>query len=140
MNYWLILLIVLFVIIIALILAWPNTIKPTAMKYITNKVIANIKVETPPAELQIDESGTFATIKYTYLNKNYTLRLPFDKKLLRKIGYTIHHIHEGQETEITNQMGIPILVNASQLGGGEIVIKKHDEIIEKFSENQIVKF
>jgi hypothetical protein len=140
MNYWVIILIILIVIILALLLAWPNTIKPKAMKYITNKVMQNIKVETPPAELQIDESGTFATIEYNYLGKSYTLRVPFERKLLRKVGYTVYHIHDDQEVEITNQIGIPILINASNLGGGEIIIKQHDEIIEKFTENQIVKF
>ena len=68
------------------------------------------------------------------------MHVPFDKKLLRKIGYSVYHVNpDGKETEITNQDGIPILITANSLGGGTIIIKKDEETINEFTEHQIVK-
>lgn len=137
MHILLIIGIIILVIIVAMILSWP-TIKPMAINYASRKIMDYVKIETPPAEMQISECGTYGTVKYNYLNSEYTLYIPFEKKLLRKIGVSVYHSHNGQETEITHQPGIPILITANSLGGGSIIIKKSDEVINKFTENQIV--
>ena len=139
MNVFIIIGVVILVIFIAIILSWP-TLKPMAINYASRKVMEYVKIETPVAEMQISESKTYGTIKYNYLNQEYTLHVPFDKKLLRKVGVSVHHLNkEGQEVEITNQAGIPILITASCIGGGSIIVRKNDETIEEFTENQIVK-
>jgi hypothetical protein len=117
-----------------------TTIKKTTINYISRKVLDNVKVDTNPAEMQLSDDKTYGILKYTYLNQNYSIRIPFEKRLLRKIGVTVYHLKDDIETEITNQPGIPILITANALGGGKIIIRKNDDILEEFTGDQIVKF
>jgi FtsZ-interacting cell division protein ZipA len=131
--------IVILVILISIALSW-TTIKKTTINYISRKVLDNVKVDTNPAEMQLSDDKTYGILKYTYLNQNYSIRIPFEKRLLRKIGVTVYHLKDDIETEITNQPGIPILITANALGGGKIIIRKNDDILEEFTGDQIVKF
>jgi hypothetical protein len=131
--------IVILVILISIALSW-TTIKKTTINYISRKVLDNVKVDTNPAEMQLSDDKTYGILKYTYLNQNYSIRRPFEKRLLRKIGVTVYHLKDDIETEITNQPGIPILITANALGGGKIIIRKNDDILEDFTGDQIVKF
>lgn len=139
MNILIIIAIIILVIIIAICLSW-TTVKKTVITYASKKIMDHIKVETNPAEMQLSDDKTHGILKYTYLGQDYILRVPFQKKLLRKVGYSVHHVTEDSETEITNQVGIPILITANDLGGGKIIIRKDDEIVEEFTNDQIVKF
>src|SRR6476660_4842269 len=113
----LILVVILIIIFIIYLLSWEKCLKPIAVSYVTDFAMKNVKMETNPNELTISESKTYATLKYTHLNKEYTLYLPYDKKLLRKVGTEVIHHLDGVETDISSQPGIPCLVNASALGG-----------------------
>ncbi len=131
--------IILIIILIALIYNW-GTIKKTTMTYISKKILDNVKVETDPAEMQLSEDKTYGILKYTYLNKEYEIRVPYDKKMLRKVGVSVHHLKDGVEIDISNQPGVPIFVSANNLGGGKIIIRKGDDILDEFIGDQIVKY
>lgn len=139
MNIWVIIIIAIIVILIALYFSW-GSVKKTVITYASKKIMDHVKVETNPAEMQLSEDKTCGILRYKYLGQDYTLRIPFQKKLLRKIGYSIHHIKDDQEIEITNQPGVPILITPNDLGGGKIIIRKDEEIVEEFSGDQIIKF
>jgi len=140
MSWLIIVIIILVVLLIALAYYWVP-LKKKAIIYISKKVMDNVKVETNPAELQLSEDKTYGILKYTYLNKEYTIRVPYEKKMLRKIGVSVHHINkDGIETDISNQPGIPVFITANNLGSGKIVVRKGDEILDEFTGDQIVKY
>jgi len=138
MNY-LILTIVIAVIFILLFASW-NTVKPKLKNYIMNKIMDSVHVDSNPAELNIDSSKKYAKLDYFYSGSKYTLYIPFDKKLLRKINTNVYHQLDGKIVDITHQQGIPILITPNMLGGGTIIVKKEDEVIKTFEGDSLIQY
>lgn len=133
-------LIILIILIIILLSAWPTYIKPKAMKYATKKIMENLPKQENPAELNINEPRTCGKISYFHQNKKYDLYLPYDKKLLRKVGYSVFHELDGKKVEITQEPGLPYLVTPKMLGGGEVKVYKDEELKITFKEDEHIKF
>lgn len=111
------------------------------MGYVTKKIVENMpKIEDSPAELHLNDSRTAAKLTYFHKNKEHVLYIPYDKKLLRKVGYTVYHEMDGKKVDITQEPGIPYLVTAGSLGGGEIKVYKDEEVSASFKDGETVKF
>ena len=58
----------------------------------------------------------YIEIKYTYMNENYTLRVPYDKtKIATMVNYNVFSNKGNEMFDITQQPGIPYLVSANDL-------------------------
>jgi hypothetical protein len=139
MNAIWIILIVLIIIIIALLICWKYG-KPKMMKYVTKKIMQNIPENQHPAELNLNEQRKAGKLVYYHHNKEHVMYLPYDKKMLRKVGYTVFHEMDGKKYDITQELGVPYFVSANMLGGGEIKVYKDDDVVHTFKEDEIVKF
>ena len=133
-----IILVVLLILFLIILFSW-NNLKAAGTKYVMNRVIQNMpKIESSPTELIINDSKTAAKVKYNYNGTDYIMYIPFDKKLMRKIGYRVEHELDDLKVDITHQSGIPYFCNPSMLGGGKINVYKDEELIKTFVEDEFV--
>jgi hypothetical protein len=139
MHVIVIIFIILVILIALCILLWPVA-KPKMMKYVQNKIMSNLPTYSNPAELNLAENRLHGKLTYSHKGANYSLYLPYDKKLLRKVGYMVYYEHKNMKIDITQEPGIPYYVTAEILGGGVIRVYKDDEIVHEFKENESVKF
>lgn len=64
-----------------------------------------------------------ARLSYNHLGVDRMVYLPFNPRLVSKMsGHRAILIKEGEEIDITQQVGLPYLVTAADLGGTEIRI------------------
>lgn len=137
----LVVILIILIIIIAIGMCSWTYAKPKVMKYVTNKIMQNLPpMEQNPAELNLNYNRTSARLNYTHKGKEHILYIPYDKKLLRKVGYTVFHELNETKVDITQEPGVPYLVTANMLGGGEIKVYKDDELVNTFKEDDHIKF
>lgn len=68
-------------------------------------------------------TGLAAKITYQRQGQNYTLYVPFHRNLIREnrgVKFFLE-LEDNTQREITQQPGIPMLVNAEELGGKNII-------------------
>jgi flagellar basal body-associated protein FliL len=134
----LVILVVLIVIIILAACSWTYA-KPKLIKYATNKVIQNLPKHDDPTELNVNDTRTAAKLTYFHKGAEYTVYLPYDKKMQRKVGYTVFHELGNKKVNITQESGIPYMVTANMLGGGKITVYKDDELKHTYKDDDMVK-
>jgi hypothetical protein len=142
MDFLLILLIfvIVFVLLVVACMSTWTYAKPKVMKYVQGKIMQNLPKHSHPAELNLNEAGTCGKLVYTHKNKEYVMYLPYDKKLFKKIGYTVIHKLGDVSVDITQQAGIPYLVTADSLGGGVVEVYKDDDLMHTFKEGEAIRF
>lgn len=141
------LLLILLVIVVVFVLlaasfyaAWTPYVKPKMMKYVTAKIMANIPQHAHPAELNLNDARSCGRLVYTHKNKEHIIYLPYDPKLLRKVGYKVVHKLGDVSVDITQEAGVPYLVTADALGGGSVEVYKDDELKHTFTGSDSIKF
>jgi hypothetical protein len=133
-----IILLILILLFLILLFNW-NNIKTVGTKYVMNRVIEKMpKIESNPAELIVNENKTAGMLKYSYNGSEYTMYIPFDKKLMRKVGYRVEHELNDLKVDITHQAGIPYFCSSEMLGGGRINVYKDDELLKTFVDSELV--
>ena len=115
---------------------YKNNTKTMILKTILNQMLKK-DLET---DFKINETGKSAILKYSRYGKTYILNIPYKREFLTKMNNTkVFLVKNNQNIDITQQPGIPYMINAEMLGGDKILVYKHDQITE-YSKNQIPDF
>lgn len=71
---------------------------------------------------KVEVHRRYIAIPYTYMNKNYIVRVPYSRTHRRQmIDYRVYlQTENGEEVNITQQPGCMYLLNADMLGGSSI--------------------
>ena len=95
-----------------------------------------------PLNVHINSNNKSIIIKYVYQNKDFVVILPFRKELKTKaVNKKIFLVdNNDNEIQLITQPGIPLFISPDDLGVKEIKIIDDDDILEKYTGNQIIKF
>ena len=77
----------------------------------------------------------YIIIHYTTMGQQYKIRVPYDSEMSVLMNdYMITAINDDEEFDLENQPGIPILLNAAELGVDKIKFTNLDDNTETFFE------
>lgn len=100
----------------------------------------NYYFRSKDTSLTICPSRKAVCITYSKQGQSHNIYVPYNSRQIAKMsGHRAFLIKSEQETEITQQPGIPYLVTAEQLGGEQIKIVTLDET-KYFDKAETVKF
>ena len=108
------------------------------IKYMFRQLKTNFN---KPLNVRINSNGKSILIKYSYRNHDYFIALPFNQKLIPRMNRQQIVLVDNNDNkfELITQPGIPLLVSPNDLGMKEIRIVEDDEIIEKYTGDEINK-
>lgn len=99
------------------------------LNWIINKVLDNYAPIVPAShDIEISDTGKALIMTYTHMNETYKLLVPFNRRSVVNMSqYKVYLIKDDKsEIDITQQAGIPYLVDPSDLGCNTIIIKNLD--------------
>lgn len=91
-------------------------------------------------KININYINNSATIEYEYFGQNYKLSIPYNrKKLINMTNYKAElFFNDKQPLNITQQPGIPYILNANDLGGEYIKISNMENGLSHNYDNKQV--
>lgn len=108
-----------------------NFIKDKKNKYdMLMKVINSQTDDKPnPVSFVVNKTGMSATLVYEMLGRKYMLTIPYSRREIANMAQLKVELVtlSGSKVDITQQPGIPYMVNAANLGGTEIIATNEEE-------------
>lgn len=93
-------------------------------------------------DIFIDKENGSALINYNFKGLRKRIIVPYKQNLFRKMNQSdVFLVKDDKTIEITQQPGIPYLINAKMLGGTKLLVKnKINDIENQYEENEFINF
>ena len=96
--------------------------------YMAFKILNGLEINPIKSDFTPGNNEISANISYNYLGHNYNINIPYDSTKIIKMGQLDAFLNLEDDTviKITQQPGVPYLVNAQMMNGKSILIINHD--------------